>query len=261
MLVLLLHDINPFIRFASKISISTISGRFKSKDHRLFYVNNGDEEIKINNKIYPLKTNALFIIPAGTEYEFILKNQIFFTSINFDFTQIRRRNDIPFSPIDISSNSDTNDFIEEFFLDELVLNNTIYIEHANFALYQLEQILNLFRVFDHYSITKSSALLKCLIIDIVKTIHSQSNDIINQIINYIYQNYKNDMSSQDISEQFGYHPYYLNKIFTKKIGTTLHKYLINYRIKISEQLLIETNHSISQIAQDIGFNSTTIFII
>ncbi len=259
---MLLQDINPYIRYASKISIATINGCFKSKDYRLFYVNNANDTIKTGGKTFPFKTNCLFIIPAGIQYEFNITHTVSFTAINFDYSQSRRSQTEPFPPINAKENNLKETIYKETFLDLTILNEILFLENAKFISPTLEKILSLHQFSNCYSISKNSCLLKSLIIDIVEGLKSTNKheDIIMQVYNYIWENYSNDISNQNIAEEFGFHPYYLNRVFFEHTGTTLHKYLSFYRIKEAEQLLISTNNSIKEIANIVGFNSPTVFI-
>ena len=56
-----------------------------------------------------------------------------------------------------------------------------------------------------------------------------------------------------------YHEYYLNRIFTKHVGMSMHRYILNLRINEGKRLLLNSNLSISDIASCIGFNSYTHF--
>ena len=44
------------------------------------------------------------------------------------------------------------------------------------------------------------------------------------------------------------------------MGVTLHKYLLDYRISMAENLLFSTKTPIEKIAEQVGFNSTNCFI-
>lgn len=260
---MVLEDINPFIRYAAKTILNQKKGLYKAKDHHLFYINEGNEQIRIDGVLYPLKEQNLLLIPAGTDYEFLLNNPIIFTSINFDFSQIRRNFSAPFHPVPSYYTFTENDIIKnENFQDTDLLNRTVFLENGSFARHTLEQIIVNHHFSDQYSSSKNSSLLKGLLIDTVKIslAYSDYDSRVDEVYRYIEQNYKLDFSNGDIARSLGLHPYYLNKIFRQKTGTTIHQYLLNYRIKIAEQLLISTNDPIYQISENVGFHSTALFV-
>jgi len=57
----------------------------------------------------------------------------------------------------------------------------------------------------------------------------------------------------------GYHPYHLNRLMLMYTGTTLHQYLLNYRIECAKKYLANTDLSISQIAAECGFATVSHF--
>ena len=111
---------------------------------------------------------------------------------------------------------------------------------------------------------KTSLLFKNLIIDVVRTatLSEQSNleNKLSAVLSYIQENYAENITNEQLAKLVNYHPYYLNRIFKKYIGVTLHKYLLDYRISMAENLLFSTKTPIEKIAEQVGFNSTNCFI-
>ena len=56
-----------------------------------------------------------------------------------------------------------------------------------------------------------------------------------------------------ISAKFGYHSFYLNRLFKKETGITIHQAVIGERMKIAKNLLIETELSVKDIASEVGY--------
>lgn len=259
---MLLSDINPYIRYAAKATLNKKPGLYKAIDHHMFFINDGEEKIVINGVCRQLKKNNFFIIPANTPYEFILRKPILFTSINYDYTQQRRHKTEPVFPVTADTVLGDGDILDEKFSDNDILNNPIFITDGQFAAADMEKIIFRHRFSEQFSSIKNSILLKDLLIDIVKNALTpkNQNERINKIIEYIQKNFNRDISNEDIAARFNLHPYYLNKIFSLQTGKTLHQYLLNYRIKTAEQLLISTSYPVKKIAEEVGFNSTVIFI-
>ena len=67
---------------------------------------------------------------------------------------------------------------------------------------------------------------------------SLSSDTVTQIIWYLNQHLKEDVSLDELSERFFISKHHLNKIFRKATGTTVFDYLIHKRIIAAQQLLI-----------------------
>ena len=54
-----------------------------------------------------------------------------------------------------------------------------------------------------------------------------------EVMNYIDLHYGEKIDSNTIAGLFGYHPYYLSRVMTEIFGTTIYKYLIRRRSKLS----------------------------
>lgn len=84
--------------------------------------------------------------------------------------------------------------------------------------------------------------------------HEQKGaDLIQEIKNYIAENPNVTLSS--ISDHFSYSPNYISKIFSKKTGITIKSYLVNERIEAAKRLLTDTDTSIGDIAEQVGYTS------
>ena len=78
-------------------------------------------------------------------------------------------------------------------------------------------------------------------------------DSIQKITMFIKQNYDKDISNEQISAQLGYHSFYLNRVFKKSRGITIHQAVINERMRVARKLLRETDLSVNAIASEVGY--------
>lgn len=83
--------------------------------------------------------------------------------------------------------------------------------------------------------------------------------IVNESIVYIQENYRNRISLIDIANEIHVSPSYLSRKFGDEVNTSIMNYLNDYRIEKAKYLLIYTKDSISEIAEQIGFNSLHYF--
>ena len=60
---------------------------------------------------------------------------------------------------------------------------------------------------------------------------------------------------KEISDKLHYHPYYLNEVFVKNEGITLHKYITKQRLIRVREMLLTTDIPISEISHQCGFYS------
>lgn len=76
---------------------------------------------------------------------------------------------------------------------------------------------------------------------------------------YIDNHFKENLSLDQLAELAHVSKYYLAHAFRRAFGTSPISYLISRRIRESRFLLAETDHTLSQIAQVLGFSSLSYF--
>lgn len=79
-------EINPFVRFAEKISYQSENRRVCARDSRLFYIIHGTAQVFVNDKKLTLKENSLLYLRAGIDYEISAENKIELIVLNFELT-------------------------------------------------------------------------------------------------------------------------------------------------------------------------------
>ena len=107
-----------------------------------------------------------------------------------------------------------------------------------------------------YSDMHASAIIKdilCLLLQLRIEPENKNTELIHQVILYIQKNYDKNLTNAEIAATFGYHPFYLNRIFKQLTGFTLHQTLLNERIRIAKKLLANTDMSIEGIVAESGF--------
>ncbi len=79
-------------------------------------------------------------------------------------------------------------------------------------------------------------------------------DVTKRIIAYINDNYKDsNLNVQQIADYFSLSREYISTLFKAENGSSLSEWIISCRIMKSAQLLVETDMTISQIAQNVGY--------
>ncbi|OUP10474.1 AraC family transcriptional regulator [Collinsella sp. An2] len=76
---------------------------------------------------------------------------------------------------------------------------------------------------------------------------------IREAINYIEQNYQNDISVEDIAEQTGLNRSYFGKVFKAVVNKSPQQYLIAYRMGKATELLKLTALSIGEVGKAVGY--------
>jgi len=86
------------------------------------------------------------------------------------------------------------------------------------------------------------------------------NNIMNEIIKYIEDNYDSKLALNDIAEYVGFNPSYFSQYFKSKIGKNFVQYRNEVRINKAMDFLKQSDKSITEIALDVGYSDITYFI-
>ncbi len=88
---------------------------------------------------------------------------------------------------------------------------------------------------------------------------SAANTVVIDVLQYMSENFRNDISLHDIARDKGYNYQYLSRTFNKVVGINFKKLLNQYRMEYAYSRLQDTNDPFSQIAFESGFQSIRSF--
>lgn len=256
-----LIEISPYVRFAYRICFKS-NRPTVAKDHRLFYVTDGEGVIEINGEPYSFSPGTVMLLQAGTVYSILTPARTMAISINFDFTT--EHSDVT-EPYPVLSPENAPKIEPVVFDDCPALNFPIVCTASSQILEVIEKLLFESTSQQPFFTERISALMKDVIISVARAsampVYSRSDSALAQVLDYIHLNYADSIDNMHLAELVGYHPYYLNKLFLNAKGITMHKYVINYRISVAEQLLLSTSLSVDDVAQRVGFSSALSFSV
>ena len=86
--------------------------------------------------------------------------------------------------------------------------------------------------------------------------HSRRLDALSKITTYMREHYKEDLKLSELAATFGYSDAYLSRMFQKYAKINYKTYLQDIRMAYAYRDLLNTDHTISQIALDNGFCSS-----
>ncbi len=82
---------------------------------------------------------------------------------------------------------------------------------------------------------------------------------VSKVAAYINNNYKEDITLASVSDMFFISPCYFSRTFKKVTGVPFSEYLNGVRIKEAQQILKKTDMSVAEVAEAVGYKSTTHF--
>ena len=80
-----------------------------------------------------------------------------------------------------------------------------------------------------------------------------------QLLFYINENYKNNITLSTLSSHLGYNPSYLSRYFKSCFNIGINQYITAVRLKNAIMLLRENKYNVTYCALESGFNSTRTF--
>lgn len=264
-----LIEMNPYIRRASKHQIQGgySTGIRINPHYQLHYVCKGKGLFIIDGKSYPAnKGNLLFWKPSEEHiFESDIDNPMRVIGVQFDFTQNISHKDYPLIPYNREEFHEdlVNEIIE--FKDCIPFPTYIQLSQLHQGEYYLNEIVKGFQNKSLFYKEMISALLKAFLLMALHDYQMSNNkktsntENVNDIISYLHNHYNSRLTNKQLGEIFGFHPNYINRLVVKYTNMSIQQYLINIRMNKAIDLLQNSNKSISEIAEIVGYNSIHYF--
>lgn len=226
--------------------------------HEIIYILDGTASFQINSKNYQCKSGDLIFI-SNLEFHKVKINTYpykrFFLLIDPQYLQTIMRDPLLTSILKHRP---------EHFNHVISLNNI----HRSLFLELLKNMDNENKQNFDYCQFKLECYLQILLIELFRNYKdafpishiNKSMAVILEIQKYIEDNYKEDINLDNMSKMFYINTYYLSHQFKEITGFSFKEYLILQRISRAKHLLFHTNHDITAISIESGFNNVNHFI-
>lgn len=83
--------------------------------------------------------------------------------------------------------------------------------------------------------------------------------MIDQVLQYVEENYNTALSTRDIAGRFFMNTSYFSKLFHEQMRCTFSNYLINVRVEKAKMMLTQTNMKLYDIAEAVGYTNVQYF--
>ena len=255
-----IENFNPYIRFFIKVkSNKNYKSSLCAFDFRLFYIIKGTVLFKTENGNYRLSSSDIITIPPATQYKLDFEGaDAEYYIVNFDLTYDKEQKAAR-TPIEPKAFNKAEVFSSECTEPFSKVAVFMQIGAAELA---FQKMLSL-NLQDATEQAFCSALMKTVLCGIAlsknKTPSLKNAEIISEIKAYIKENCNRNLENEDVAKRFSYHPFYINSLFLKATGMTLHKYIVNARLSYAKEMLSLSKKSVSEIALLCGFNDSSYF--
>jgi len=220
-------------------------GPWKLQRHVIHFVLSGEGSFSYNDEKVTVRKGDIFAIVPNKTVAYMQNPDNPWTSIWFEFT-----------------GTECSRLFKSVGLDE----NKLVMRVKNFSKFEklfLDLIQNSANKNDEKGflvVSKIYEIFGELVEDLPSVQEKDTdNDLIKAITEYIGTNYSYDISPGSIAKQFFISPQYLARIFAKHISTTPSSYIMSVRLNHAAQMLINSNLSISMIAESVGFTNPYYF--
>lgn len=258
--------INPFVRYARYLILNkkSIYMPHIPYDARIFYTADGSGTIEVCGNMYEMSQGNILIINSGVEYYLKTPDEyVSYIVFNFDYTQEHCGISIPVPPQARALFRKENIIENIRFEDMPLLDSHVYIK-------DMAKTEKLFRLAEHeysrkmiLSEMRTSALAKEILAECVRKLKSREffggKETTERIINYIHENYLNQITNKEISDAFGFHPNYVSEMIRLATGVPLHRYILHVRLMHATDMLESGRYTISEIAAKSGFGDIYYF--
>lgn len=224
----------------------------------LAYIVEGEGMHIINESYTPIKTGDFFIININTYHRYTgplkIINCLFYPEF-IDKTLLGCKN---FFEV-------MNNYLIKFNLTELSDSPTEKIYHDKNDVIRSK----IFEMYNEFQASKPGyqEIIRSILIEIIiyslRTLHKNriqnQSDIISECIVELEKNYLDGFSLSDFCENKHYDISYISRKFTKETGMSFSKYIQKLRIEESCRLLVNTDKSIAEISEIIGYSDKKYF--
>lgn len=212
-------------------------------DFEILYIKKGTAKMLISGNTIILSDNSLLLInPYETHYGEITSTEFSYYCLDFDMKMLS----LP--------------------KEKQMLNEEIkYINHLNGEIFK-KYIKDAHNAFENEKTGWQLALTGNLLIlfshletKLISTLPSKENEFTKKVINYLKENYANNITSKTISEALNYNQSYFCRMFKKSFSFKFCEYLNYYRIRKSKDIL--KTHNVSDTALLCGFSNMSYFSV
>ena len=220
-----------------------------TRNHYLFhYIISGTGTLMADNakgetQTYSIKSGQGFLIFPGQITTYIADQNLPWEYVWIEFDGLRVKEALDLTELSVNTpvyHSNSQD------LREQLMNEMLYIvHHAKESPFHLIGHLYLFLDYLTQS-AKSKKLVQS---------SKMSDYYIKEAINYIEQNFQNNITIEDIAAVCGINRSYFCKIFRNSIGRSPQEFLMNYRMVKATELLKLTSLSIAEIGSAVGYEN------
>lgn len=229
--------------------------------YEIYYVIDGIMDFMVENKVYTMTAGNFLFLNQGVLHETVYHPNQKKHYLTIVFTLQKRASPIYYNGLDEYEKNHM-----EAFFNLLTAKTHIIGNDQDSCGDYVQEMLQEFNAKRWGWFYKLQFLYASFILDIIRNFVTSTQtfslgankNLPIEITKYLHFNYQNpDLSLQDIADHFYLSPRHANRLFKEFFGASLSKTLTQYRVSYTKNYLIDTKHSIEEIAEKVGFGSAS----
>ena len=228
----------------------------------IMYIEKGSGFARLNRESIRLKKGDILIVNCGVLHSMRtdLKKPLYYKSVVFSLGFLAGQ---------------PGDICQECVVSPLIENKAEFCHHIEEGDSGYEKLREIFlEIHDCHTEKKPYfyVKLKMLFFDFfyemltkhyiipVSTEQNKSLAAVKEVLDHISLHYQEDLTVSELSGLSNYSEYYFMKLFRQYTGKTLVEYINDFRMEKAKYLLTHSDAPVTEIAMQVGFNSTSYFI-
>jgi len=237
------------------VTPNTYSSERIIKDYEFDYYIDGDRQLYIDGKYYPIRKGSLVLrTPGQTAYSYGDFN-CYILTLDFSGKVLSNYSRHSITPIQPEYPSPIWDIIPPVFIPKNMENYLrIFKELTSISELDLNKNENAMLLVNEFlHLTLADALRNKISISIPEA------DYIDDICNYMKKHYTEYITLDTLSELTHMNKHYITRKFKERLGIPPISYLIQIRMDNAKRLLIETDITVKNIAENCGYTDPVFF--
>ena len=249
--------VDPFVRHAAKTAYMIGNLFLLARDSHITYIISGEGQFDTADQSYALVPNTLIFFPYNTPYRLTTVAPMLFYTINFDFSQRFSDYTVSMTPKDAKKADPSEAFFtlpedeDSCFSSPLTFRDAVWSENDLRVICDEEV-----RQQAGYREVQS-AHMRLLLINMQRRAGNPGHALCAKLRELIAADLT--LNNKALAARLNYHPYYLNEVFRRQEGVTLHSYIRSQRLIKAHELVSTTQLSFDEIAAVCGFCSQAHF--
>lgn len=234
---------------------------YTPKEDIVLYLIDGKTTMMLDNEVYLVEKGDLLIIPKGVFYKPLEGGFCRFYFFHFDAKSFKCYNKLTYETA-ISPHAGLKDGYAYTCSNNYssIIEVPIFIKHTS---YSIKSVFERAEELHPNASIKDQLLLNELVRELLilmgSTNSQQKSTHLIKILDYIEQNYNEDISLSALAKKFSLSQSYIARLFREELYCRPSEYVNRVRTSIAQTILTQSNLTIGEVCEKVGYNDVYYF--